>query len=69
MSGAIIRHKPLYYDALLDVTQNWCWEGWIEFMLVIIETAAIATRTRIILIQSIILATKLLAENEGIKNI
>ncbi len=67
MSGTIIRNKPSYYDFLLDITKIGAWQEWVEFMLLIVETAALKTRTRILIIQAIMLATRKLLKTKAAK--
>jgi Fic family protein len=67
MSGTIIRNKPSYYDRLLDVTKIGAWQEWVEFMLFIVEMAALKTRARILIIQTIMLATRKLLKTKAAK--
>ena len=43
LSRYIIRNKPKYYAALLNVTKEGAWEDWILFMLQAIEETALWT--------------------------
>ena len=47
LSRFIIEHKGQYYRSLRDVTERGEWEGWLLYMLEVIETTAHGTAERI----------------------
>lgn len=54
LSRYIIKHKPLYYTLLRNVTENGAWESWIVYMLDAVEQMSIVTRDNIVMIRALL---------------
>ncbi|MBI2810845.1 MAG: Fic family protein [Candidatus Melainabacteria bacterium] len=57
LSRYILSKKSLYYNGLIDVTENNAWENWILFILEGLEQTAILTRKKILAIYELMHAT------------